>query len=63
MAKKSKIKITLKKSVIGRKPQHVKTVRALGLKKLNGSVEKEVSPSILGMVRSISHMISVEEIK
>ena len=63
MAKKSKIKITLKKSVIGRKPQHVKTVRALGLKKLNASVEKEVNPSILGMVRSISHMISVEEIK
>jgi large subunit ribosomal protein L30 len=57
-----KIKITLKKSLIGRPEVQRLTVKALGIKKLNGSVEKEATPQILGMVRSVHHLVLVEEI-
>lgn len=55
----AKIKITLKKSLIGRPEAHRKIVVALGLKKTNSSVVQEDSPQILGMVRKIEHLISV----
>lgn len=58
-----KIKITLVKSPIGRKPEQRKTVKALGLRKMNQSVEKDANPAILGMAKSISHLVKVEEIK
>ncbi len=58
-----KIKIKLVRSTIGRKPYQKKTAKALGLGKINSSVEKEASPSILGMVRAIEHLVEVEEIK
>lgn len=58
-----KIKIKLVRSTIGRKPYQRKTAKALGLGKINSAVEKEVSPSILGMVRAIEHLVEVEEIK
>lgn len=57
-----KIKITQVKSVIDRPERQKKTVVALGLKKLNSSVEVEATPQILGMVRSVSHLIKVEEV-
>jgi large subunit ribosomal protein L30 len=38
------------------------TIEALGIKKLNHSVEKEVTPQILGMVNKVSHLVKVEEI-
>lgn len=60
--KKNKIRITLTKSLIGRKPNQKKTAEALGLTKVSKSVEKEANPAILGMVRTISHMVEVEEI-
>lgn len=60
MAKKIRVKLV--RSTIGRKPEQRKTVKALGLKKINSVVEKDATPSILGMVESISHMVSVEEI-
>ena len=63
MAKKKKIKITLVRSTIGRKPEQKKTAKALGLRKLNSSVEKEASPQVLGMAASISHLVEVEELK
>ncbi len=64
MAKKTakKIQITLVRSMIGRKPEHRRTVRALGLRKINHTVEKEVSPAIMGMVRSVSFLLDVKEI-
>ena len=63
MAKKnSKIRVTLVRSPIGRKPEQRATVKALGLKKVNSSVEKEANPAILGMVNSISHLVAVEEL-
>lgn len=58
-----KIKIKLVKSTIGKKPYQKKTVKALGLGKINSSVEKEVNPAIMGMVRAIAHLVVVEEIK
>lgn len=57
-----KIKITQVKSVIDRPERQKKTVAALGLKKLNSSVEVEATPQILGMVRAVSHLIKVEEV-
>ena len=48
-----KIRITLVRSQINRPEIQRKTIKALGLGKLNSSVEKEASPQILGMVRKI----------
>jgi large subunit ribosomal protein L30 len=62
MAKAKRIRIQLVRSTIGRKPEQRKTVKALGLKKINSVVEKDATPSILGMVESISHLVKVEEI-
>lgn len=57
------VRITLVKSIIGRKPKHRATVAALGLRKIHQSVEKELTPSIKGMIDSISYLLQVEEIK
>ncbi len=65
MAKKKakKIRIQLVRSVIGRLPEQRRTVKALGLKKMNSSVEQEMTPVIMGMVNAVSHLVKVEEIK
>jgi large subunit ribosomal protein L30 len=68
MAKKKesaarKIRVTLVRSTIGKKPNHVATVKALGLGKLNSVVEKELNPAILGQVESIAHLVVWEEVK
>lgn len=57
-----KIKITLIKSVIDRPKTAKRTVAALGLKKMNASVEVEATPQILGMVRRAGHLLKVEEL-
>lgn len=59
----ARIKITLIKSKIGSDKTQVGTVQALGLKKMNSSVEHEATPQILGMVKKISHLVRVEEVK
>ena len=58
-----KVKVTLIKSVIGRKDDQIATVSALGLKKIRQSVVHEATPQILGMVNKVSHLVSVEEVK
>ena len=58
---KKKIRITLKKSVIRSSPKQRKTVKALGLKRINSFVEKEVNPAILGMVSVVKHLVDVDE--
>ena len=58
----AKIKITQVKSKIGSNKTQKATIEALGIKKLNQTVEKEATPQILGMVRSVSHLVKVEEI-
>lgn len=58
----AKLKITLEKSLIGRKDDHIKTAQALGLKKIRGVVEKDDVPTIRGMVNKISYLVKCEEI-
>lgn len=55
------LKITLKKSIVGRPEKHRRTVRGLGLKKLNRSVLLKDTPSVRGMVQKVSHLLEVEE--
>lgn len=57
-----KLKITLVKSTIGSIPKHKKTVEALGLRKLNKTVEMPDNPSTRGMIQQVSHLLKVEEI-
>jgi len=57
-----KIKIKLVRSVIGALPKQRATVRALGLRKIGSSTEQEASPAVLGMVKVVSHLVSVEEV-
>lgn len=58
-----KVRITLVKSTIDRPKKQKLTVRALGLKKVYRSVEKELTPQIEGMIRKVNHLLKVEEIK
>tara|TARA_Y100001970_G_C13468352_1_gene478515 strand:- start:299 stop:487 length:189 start_codon:yes stop_codon:yes gene_type:complete len=62
MAENKKIKITLIKSPIGYKQKAKKTLEALGLKKLNQSIEHNVNDSIMGMIKIIDYLIKVEEL-
>jgi large subunit ribosomal protein L30 len=57
-----KIKVTQVKSVIDRPERQKRTMEALGLRKLNATVEVEVNDAILGMVKKVSHLIKVEEV-
>jgi len=57
---KKLLKITLKKSVIGRLKSHRRTVQSLGLRKINHSVIHDDSPSIRGMVNKVSYLLEVE---
>ena len=57
-----KLKITLVKSPIGAVPKHKKTVAALGLKKVNKSVEMPDNAAVRGMVQQVRHLVKVEEI-
>ncbi|MCR5587020.1 MAG: 50S ribosomal protein L30 [Lachnospiraceae bacterium] len=57
-----KLKITLKKSTIGAIPKHRATVEALGLKKLNSTVELPDNEAVRGMVWHVKHLVEVEEI-
>ncbi|MBN8699551.1 MAG: 50S ribosomal protein L30 [Chitinophagales bacterium] len=58
-----KIKVTQVKSTIDRPERQKRTMEALGLKKMNASVEMEATPQILGMVNKVNHLIRVEEVK
>lgn len=59
----SKIRVTQVKSQIGRLKNQKRTLEALGLRKMNQTVEHDATPTILGMVNKVQHLISVEEIK
>jgi large subunit ribosomal protein L30 len=58
-----KIRVTQVKSKIGRLRSQKRTLEALGLRKMNQTVEHEATPSIIGMVNTVNHLISVEEVK
>ncbi|HEY5576503.1 MAG TPA: 50S ribosomal protein L30 [Clostridiaceae bacterium] len=57
----AKLKITLKKSLIGRLDSHIATVNALGLKKIGKIVVHEDTPQIKGMIKKVSYLLEVEE--
>jgi len=61
VAKKKTIKITLTRSPIGYSKRQKGTVRALGLRRMNHTVEHEDSPVIRGMITKVSHLVKVEE--
>jgi len=57
-----KIRITQVKSVIDRSERQKRTMEALGLRKLNSTVEVEATAQILGMVRKVDHLVKVEQL-
>ena len=57
-----KVAITLKRSIIKRPKNQKLTVKALGLRKIDSTVEKEVTPQISGMIKTINHLIEVKEL-
>ncbi len=56
-----KVKVTQVKSIIDRSERQKRTMQALGLNKMNATVEKEATPQILGMITKVSHLVKVEE--
>jgi large subunit ribosomal protein L30 len=58
----AKLKLTQIRSTIKRPEVQKRTIKALGLGKINRSVEVENNPSIAGMIRVVNHLVKVEEI-
>mgnify|MGYP001573600580 FL=1 len=58
----AKVRITQVKSKNGRPERQKRTLIALGIRKLNHSVEHEATPQILGMVEKVRHLVKVENI-
>lgn len=58
----AKVKLTQIKSQIGASKRQKGTLEALGLKKINGTVEKDLSPQLQGMINKVNHLINVEQI-
>ena len=57
-----KVVITQKRSTIKRPENQKRTIAALGLGKINRSVEKELTPSIEGMIKTVGHLVEVKEL-
>ena len=59
----ARLKVTQVKSGIGGKQNQRDTLRTLGLKRINDTVVKEDRPEIRGMVKTVTHLVSVEEVE
>ncbi len=59
--KNAKLQVTLRKSVIGQKPKTRETVRSLGLRKINSTIEHNDTPDVRGMLHRVRHLIEVVE--
>jgi large subunit ribosomal protein L30 len=59
----SRLKITQTRSGIGNKQNQRETLRSLGLKRIHDVVVKEDRPEIRGMVHTVTHLVSVEEVE
>ena len=59
----AQIKVTQVKSGIGGKDNQRQTLRSLGLKRINDTVVKEDRPEIRGMVNTVTHLVTVEEVE
>ena len=58
----AQLKVTQVKSSIGRKKNQRETLRSLGLKRINDTVVQEDRPEIRGMVATVPHLVTVEEV-
>lgn len=58
----AQLKVTQVRSAIGTKPNQRKTLQALGLKRIHDTVVKEDRPEIRGMVATVPHLVTVEEV-
>ena len=58
----TKLKVTLKKSVIGSTEKQRATVRGLGLRRINHSTTLNNTPAIRGMIKKVIHLLDVEEV-
>ncbi len=59
----AKVRITQIKSKIGSPERQKRTLQALGLNKINATVEVEATPQIMGMIRKVTHLVKTEEVK
>jgi len=58
----NKVLVTQTRSTIKRPKRQVLTIQALGLGKLNRTVEKELTPQIAGMINKVRHLVDVKEV-
>lgn len=58
----AKVQITQRRSIIKRPETQQRTIQALGLGRINKSVEVELTPQIAGMIRKVNHLITVKEL-
>jgi large subunit ribosomal protein L30 len=58
----AKVQITQRRSMIKRPDTQQRTMKALGLGKINRTVEVELTPQIAGMIRKVNHLITVKEL-
>ena len=61
-APSGRLRITLRRSLIGEKPKTRATVRGLGLRRIDSVVEHADTPDVRGMVRRVVHLVDVEEV-
>ncbi|HSO69904.1 MULTISPECIES: 50S ribosomal protein L30 [unclassified Tessaracoccus] len=59
----AELKITQAKSGVGGKQNQRETLRTLGLGRIGSSVVREDRPEVLGMIRTVAHLVTVEEVK
>jgi large subunit ribosomal protein L30 len=58
----AKVQITQRRSTIKRPDTQLRTIQALGLGKINKSVQVELTPQIAGMIKKVNHLITVKEL-
>lgn len=59
----ARLRITLRKSAIGRQQRQRETVRSLGFKRLGQTVEHDDTPAVRGQINAVRHLVSVEEVE
>ena len=59
----TQLKITQTKSGVGGKQYQRDTLRTLGLKRIGDTVTREDRPEVRGMIRTVAHLVTVEEVK
>ena len=59
----TKVEITQVKSIISQTTRQKRTISALGLGKINKTVEKTLTPQVKGMINKVNHLVKVKEIK